>query len=142
MYQMQVHGHRLTLQPVNDSFDIVFKGTMFMVLWEQLKRKNAFTWDNRNRKHDPFAVHNFGETVDRVVAPTTREKNTKEGYALNMMANSNENELGKAASMEMSASGSSKPNPEREKAIKELEQEKESLYNELKASLGKSEADL
>ena len=142
MYQMQVHGHRLTLQPVNDSFDIVFKGTMFMVLWEQLKRKNAFTWDNRNRKHDPFAVHNFGETVDRVVAPTTREKNTKEGYALNMMANNNDNELGKAASMEMSASGSSKPNPEREKAIKELEQEKESLYNELKASLGKSEADL
>ena len=118
---MQVHGHRLTLQPVNDSFDIVFKGTMFMVLWEQLKRKNAFTWDNRNRKHDPFAVHNFGETVDRVVAPTTREKNTKEGYALNMMANNNENELGKAASMEMAASGSSKSNPEREKAIKELE---------------------
>lgn len=82
MYQMQIYGHRITLQAVNDSFDIVFKGTMFMVLWEQAKRKNNFTWENRNRKHDPFAVHDFGQKVDRVVAPTSREKNTKEGHAL------------------------------------------------------------
>jgi len=44
MYQMQVHGKRLTIQAVNDGFDLVYEGTMFQVLWEQEKRKNAFTW--------------------------------------------------------------------------------------------------
>ena len=69
---MPVHGKRITIQAVNDGFDIMYDGTMFQVLWEQEKRKNQFTWDNKNKKHDAFAVREFGATVDRVVAPTTR----------------------------------------------------------------------
>ena len=70
---MTLHGKRINLQAVNDSFDLLVDGSMFNVLWEQEKRKSQFTWDNKNKKHDPFAVHAFGDKVDRNVAPTTRE---------------------------------------------------------------------
>ena len=73
---MQVHGKRITIQSVNDGFDLLFDGTMFQVLWEQEKRKNAFTWQNKNARHDPFAVREFGDNVDKVTAPTTRERGT------------------------------------------------------------------
>ena len=85
MYQISLHGKRLTIQAVNDGFDLVYEGTMFQVLWEQEKRKNAFTWQNKNKRHDPFAVHDFGENVDRVVAPTTREQGTKEAVNLQVI---------------------------------------------------------
>ena len=29
LYQMTIHGKRVTLQAVNDSFDLVYDGTMF-----------------------------------------------------------------------------------------------------------------
>jgi len=73
MYQCQVHGQRVTIQAVNDTFDLVYEGNMFQVLWEQEKKKSSFNWENRNKRHDPFAVHDFGKNIDRVVAPTTRE---------------------------------------------------------------------
>jgi hypothetical protein len=50
---------------------------MFQVLWENEKRKSSFNWENKNKRHDPFAVHGFGENVDRVVAPTTREQGSR-----------------------------------------------------------------
>jgi len=34
MYQMTLSGKRLTIQAVNDGFDLVYDGTMFAVLWE------------------------------------------------------------------------------------------------------------
>lgn len=77
MYQMTINGKRITIQAVNEGFDIMYDGTMFQVLWEQEKRKNAFTWDNKTKKHDAFAVHQFGANVDRVVAPTTRDQGSK-----------------------------------------------------------------
>ena len=85
MYQMQVHGKRVTIQAVNDGFDLVYEGTMFQVIWEQHKRKNAFTWENKGKKHDPFAVHGFGDNVNRVVAPTTREQGTRQAIDLQVM---------------------------------------------------------
>ena len=71
---------------MNDSFDIVYDGSMFQVLWEQEKRKNAFTWENKSKRHDPFAVHDFGDKVDKVVAPTTREQGTRQAVDLQVMA--------------------------------------------------------
>ena len=82
---MQVHGKRITIQSVNDGFDIVYDGTMFQVLWEQEKRKNAFTWQNKNSRHDPFAVHEYGNKVDKVVAPTTRERGSAAAVNLEVM---------------------------------------------------------
>ena len=73
MHQLTLGGKRVTIQAVNDGFDLVYEGTMFQVLWEQEKRKSAFTWENKNKRHDPFAVHDFGDKVSKVVAPTTRE---------------------------------------------------------------------
>ena len=77
VYQMNVHGKRISIQSINDGFDLMYDGNMFQVLWEQEKRKNAFTWQNKDRKHDAFEVHAFGENVDRVVQPTTRDRGTK-----------------------------------------------------------------
>ena len=65
---------------------------MFQVLWEQEKKKNAFTWENKNRRHDAFAVHDFGNNVDRVVAPTTREQGTKQAINLQVMSLENNEE--------------------------------------------------
>ena len=70
---MTLLGKRLDIKAVNDSFDILYEGSMFQVLWEAEKRKNAFTWENQKKRHDPFAVHEFGDKVNQVVAPTTRE---------------------------------------------------------------------
>lgn len=85
MYQLNLHGKRLMLQAVNDGFDLVYDGNMFQVLWEQAKRKNAFTWENKNSKHNPYSVHAFGANVDRVVAPTTREQGTRAGIGLSVL---------------------------------------------------------
>ena len=82
---MTLGGKRLTLQAVGDGFDLVYEGTMFNVLWEQEKRKNAFTWQNKDRKHDAFEVHTFGENVDRVVQPTTRDRGTKHAQQMAVM---------------------------------------------------------
>lgn len=86
MYQMNIHGQKMMLQAVNDGFDIVFDGNMFQVLWEQEKRKSAFTWENKNKRHDPFAVHDFGDKVDKVVAPTTREQGKRQAIDLQVMS--------------------------------------------------------
>jgi len=67
-------------------FDLVIDGTMFQVLWEQAKRKNTFTWESKNTRHDPFAVHAFGANIDKVVAPTTREHGTKAAMELGVMS--------------------------------------------------------
>ena len=45
MYQLSVHGKKISIQAVNDGFDLVFDGTMFQVLWEQEKRKITFLYD-------------------------------------------------------------------------------------------------
>lgn len=74
LYQFNCQGKRFTIQSVNDGFDIQYDGAFFQVLWESEKRKSQFNWDNQKKKHDPFAVRNFGENVNSVVAPTTREQ--------------------------------------------------------------------
>ena len=82
---MNIHGKRVSIQAVGDGFDLLFDGTMFQVLWEQEKRKNAFTWQNKNKRHDPFAVHEFGGNVDKVVAPTTRDQGSAAAMHLQVM---------------------------------------------------------
>ena len=119
------------MQAVNDGFDLVYEGTMFQTLWEQSKRTSAFTWENKNRKHDPFEVHAFGSTVDRVVAPTTREQGKK--HVIDSMIEEKKEEE--------SPGSTSQAQKDRKSAIAELEAEKKQTYEELKASLGKSEAD-
>ena len=147
MYQMQVHGKRLTIQAVNDGFDLVYEGTMFQVLWEQEKRKNAFTWQNKNKRHDPFAVHEFGEAVDKVVAPTTREQGTKAAQQIQVLDRESrkeyENRYRSGANEERKNSGSPSRggNVERKSAIAELEAEKKTTYDDLKAAIGEEEAD-
>ena len=109
------------------------------MLWEAEKRKSSFTWENKNRRHDPFAVHGFGENVDRVVAPTTRE---------NLRVANSEEEKGDILSPKPSKrvnvvddnlTGNAL---ERKKAVSALEEEKKQIYNELKSSLGEAEANV
>ena len=104
------------------------------MLWEQAKRKNAFTWDNKNKRHDPFAVHEFGAKVDKVVAPTTREQGTKAAMELAVLSREQEERKNTTSSSPIKSN-------ERKAAIAELEQEKKQIYNDLKSSLGESEAE-
>ena len=119
-HSFTIHGKRLTIQSINEGFDIMYDGTLFQVLWEQEKRKNSFSWDNKNKRHDPFAVRNFGENVDSVVAPTTREAGTAQAINLEVMARTNNNEETKDKPAERSSEDAAK----RKQAIKELEDEK------------------
>ena len=139
VYQMQVHGKRVTIQSVNDGFDLVFDGTMFQVLWEQEKRKNAFTWQNKTTRHDPFAVHEFGNKVDKVTVPTTRERGTAAAVNLEVMDRERQAREDRHHSSSPRQGGES--NPERKRALQELERERETTYNDLKAAIGKTEAD-
>lgn len=128
MYQMNVHGKRITVQAVGDGFDLMYDGSMFQVLWEQEKRKNAFTWQNKNKRHDPFAVHEFGDKVDQVVKPTTREHGS--AAAMNIQVLDRERQQREERKHSSSPRGgrrgeSSSTNPERKKAIAELEKERE-----------------
>ena len=132
---MTIHGKRVTLQAVNDSFDLVFDGTMFQVLWEQEKKKNAFTWENKNRRHDPYAVHDFGDKVDRVVAPTTREAGSKQAINLQVMQREGEESKTKERSRDMSENAR-----KRGEAVAELDREKDQMYADLKSSIGEQEA--
>ena len=79
---MKIHDTRVNIQAVNEGFDLVHENNMFQVLWEQEKRKNQFNWQNRSKKQDAFAVKDFGQNMDRVVAPTTREQGTRTGNNL------------------------------------------------------------
>lgn len=119
MYQMTVQGKRVTLQAVNDGFDLVFDGSMFQVLWEQEKRKNAFNWENKNKKHDPFEVHQYGNNVDRVVAPTTRDLGSKQAMDLMVMGRNEGEELKADGDKEYTGSDA------RQQAIKDLKKERE-----------------
>ena len=142
---MQVHGKRLTIQAVNDGFDLVYEGTMFQVLWEQEKRKNAFTWQNKNKRHDPFAVHEFGEAVDKVVAPTTREQGSKAAMQIQVMDREREardrDEERRDSGSESPPSRASDNQEGRKNAIALLKKDKETTYNDLKAAIGQEEAD-
>ena len=139
---MTIHGKRVNLQAVNDGFDLVYDGTMFQVLWEQEKKKNAFTWENKNRRHDAFAVHEFGNTVDRVVAPTTREQGSKQAINLQVMHLDNEERKtkGRTRTPPNQSESSSENARKRAEAIAELDREKDQMYADLKSSLGEQEA--
>ena len=135
-YQFSHGGKRFAIQTISTGFDLVYDGTQFQVLWQQEKRKNAFTWENKNKRHDPFEVRNFGENVDSVVAPTTREQASAVGPPKNLQNvyrnNMNAGELG---------SSTGGDDEQRKQAIKDLEKEKKDTYNELKSSFGQQEAD-
>ena len=45
---------------VDDSFDIQYDGKLFGFLWEQEKSKSAFTWSNKDKKHNPYEAKEFG----------------------------------------------------------------------------------
>ena len=79
-------------------------------------------------------MHEFGAKVDKVVAPTTREQGTKAAMELAVLSREQEERKN-------TTSGSPIKSNERKAAIAELEQEKKQIYNDLKSSLGESEAE-
>jgi len=117
------------------------------MLWEAEKRKSSFTWENKNRRHDPFAVHGFGENVDRVVAPTTRENLRVGSLRVMGVAISEEDKddirspkpSNRVNFVDDNLTGNAL---ERKKAASALEEEKKQIYNELKSSLGEAEANV
>ena len=39
-YKLTLHGHRILLTAVGDSFDLQYDGKLFATLWEEEKRKS------------------------------------------------------------------------------------------------------
>ena len=79
MYKMTLHGQRVTIQAVGDKFDVSYDGKLFAELWEAEKRKNQFTWSNKEKKHDPYQLSDFGNKWDAVSKPTSREVGFSKG---------------------------------------------------------------
>ena len=46
---------------------------MFGMLWEQEKAKNAFSWSNKDKKHNPYEAKEFGDNFEAVNKATSRE---------------------------------------------------------------------
>ena len=81
-------------------------------------------------------MHQFGANVDRVVAPTTRDQGSKAAIDLQVMGRANA-----AANDSPSKNRSVEDESAKRAAIKELNREKDQMYNDLKSSLGQTEAD-
>lgn len=58
---------------VGESYDLQYDGKLFGMLWEQEKAKSSFNWQNKDKKHDAFKAHDFGQNLDSVNKPTSRE---------------------------------------------------------------------
>ena len=61
------------LLAVGESFDLQYDNKMFGMLWEQEKSKNAFSWSNKDKKHNPYEAKDFGNNLEAVSNPTSRE---------------------------------------------------------------------
>ena len=75
---------------VDDSFDIQYDGKLFGFLWEQEKSKSAFTWSNKDKKHNPYEAKDFGGNLEAVNKATSREVGFSR--SLEMQESFNENE--------------------------------------------------
>lgn len=84
-------------------------------------------------------MHEFGAKVDKVVAPTTREHGTKAAMELGVLSREQEERKNSRRGDGLVLDPAKKT--ERDNAIKELENEKKQMYDDLKSSLGESEAD-
>ncbi len=84
-------------------------------------------------------MHEFGAKVDKVVAPTTREHGTKAAMELGVLSREQEERKNSRKSDGLVLDPAKRT--ERDNAIKELENEKKQMYDDLKSSLGESEAD-
>ena len=124
---------------MNDSFELVYDGNMFNVLWEQEKRKNSFNWDNKARRHDPFEVHAFGDKVNKIMAPTTREAGSR--AAMEMQALDMNREESKDSQASTSSPAKKRDIEGRNKALKELEEERKQMESDLRSGLGGQEAE-
>ena len=56
-----------------ESFDVQISGKMFSTAWESAKTKKAFNWDNKEKKHDPYQVQEFGNELENVNAKNSRQ---------------------------------------------------------------------
>ena len=72
----------LQIRAVGESFEILVGGKTFSYLWEQEKQKSNFTWQDRSKKHDAFEAHSFGDQLNAVAKPTSREVNTQQAIEL------------------------------------------------------------
>ena len=55
------------------SFDLQYDGKLFGQMWEEDKRKSAFNWQNKDKKHDPYKAQTYGDKVETINKPTSRE---------------------------------------------------------------------
>ena len=118
-YSFEIDGVRFTVQSIGDGFDIIYKGDQFQVLLESKKR--------RNTAKNPFEVKTYGDSLNNIVAPTSRDQGTTYANKLQAMVDRNDDEEIKQDSSSKATSDS-----EYNEAIRKLEEEKEQMIKTLR----------
>ena len=87
-YSFVVDKREILICSRGDTYELQIDSKPFSQVWEREKTKKAFSWDNKERKHDPWEVNQFGSNLDSVFAETSREV----GHAASMSASVNYDE--------------------------------------------------
>ena len=61
-YPFAIQKRQFLLQEKEKTYDLKFEGESFNILYERIRRKEKFNWDNKN-KHDPYEARHYGEKL-------------------------------------------------------------------------------
>ena len=57
----------------DETFELMILNKPFSQAWAKEKGKKSFNWHDKERKHDPYAVNEFGSSLETVFADTSRQ---------------------------------------------------------------------
>ena len=55
-------------------YDLEVEGEVLQQLWQEIKDTKVFDWKTKDKKHDPYDIKSFGDELNQVIKPTTREQ--------------------------------------------------------------------
>ena len=63
-YSFVVDKREILICSRGDTYELQIDSKPFSQVWEREKTKKAFSWDNKERKHDPWEVNQFGSNLE------------------------------------------------------------------------------
>ena len=60
-------------------FELEVEGLLFSESWNELKARNTFEWENKDKQHDPYDVRQFGDQLQNT---STKDTNGTTGSGL------------------------------------------------------------
>ena len=52
-------------------FELEVEGLLFSESWNELKARNTFEWENKDKQHDPYDVRQFGDQLQSISTKDT-----------------------------------------------------------------------